>query len=385
MGKNYQRSWNQELVNAMKIQNIEAFKVVIPTSVKYAEAGGTYTSFVRSLVVRLTTDAGQVGVGDVHESVPGYTSETLDTMYEVVTKTYGPQLKGMDLESVELLHNKMIDSRRGNNFARCAVEMAAYDALARSRKISICTMLGGPVRNELQLVGGIGIDDLDVVVKRAVSMVSSGYRTIKLKIGTSNIKEDLLRVKEVRSAVGDEIMIRVDANAGYLLPDAIRVVRGIADLGVEHFEQPVARENVAGMAYLMRMGAVSILADESVHDAYDAIRIITEGAADGIKIKISKVGGFVEARKIIDIAEAAGVKLIIGNGICSSIEAAAELQLACAYSHVYPVAEMVGPAKLSSDLAKVPFNLDQGSIKLGTGAGLGVELSEEMLKKLQIY
>ena len=372
-------------MNAMKIENIEAFKVVIPTSVKYDEAGGTYTSFVRSLVVRLTTDAGQVGVGDVHESVPGYTSETLDTMYEVVTKTYGPQLKGMDLESVELLHNKMIDSRRGNNFARCAVEMAAYDALARSRKISICTMLGGPVRNELQLVGGIGIDDLDVVVKRAVSMVSSGYRTIKLKIGTSNIKEDLLRVKEVRSAVGDEIMIRVDANAGYLLPDAIRVVRGIADLGVEHFEQPVARENVAGMAYLMRMGAVSILADESVHDAYDAIRIITEGAADGIKIKISKVGGFVEARKIIDIAEAAGVKLIIGNGICSSIEAAAELQLACAYSHVYPVAEMVGPAKLSSDLAKVPFNLDQGSIKLGTGAGLGVELSEEMLKKLQIY
>lgn len=372
-------------MNAMKIQNIEAFKVVIPTSVKYAEAGGTYTSFVRSLVVRLTTDAGQVGVGDVHESVPGYTSETLDTMYEVVTKTYGPQLKGMDLESVELLHNKMIDSRRGNNFARCAVEMAAYDALARSRKISICTMLGGPVRNELQLVGGIGIDDLDVVVKRAVSMVSSGYRTIKLKIGTSNIKEDLLRVKEVRSAVGDEIMIRVDANAGYLLPDAIRVVRGIADLGVEHFEQPVARENVPGMAYLMRMGAVSILADESVHDAYDAIRIITEGAADGIKIKISKVGGFVEARKIIDIAEAAGVKLIIGNGICSSIEAAAELQLACAYSHVYPVAEMVGPAKLSSDLAKVPFNLDQGSIKLGTGAGLGVELSEEMLKKLQIH
>lgn len=369
----------------MKIKKIEAFKVTIPTSVKYEEAGGTYTSFVRSLVVRVFTDEGHIGIGDVHESVPGYTAETLDTMHEVVTKTYAPKLVGEDLESVELLHKKMFDSRRGNNFARCAIEMALFDALARARGISICSMLGGPVRKELQLVGGIGIDDIEVVVNRAASMVSAGYRTIKLKIGTSDIKQDLLRVREVRNAVGDDIMIRVDANAGYSLTDAIRVVRGLADLAVEHFEQPVARENVDGMAYLMRMGMVSILADESVHDAQDAIRIVSEGAADGIKIKISKVGGFIEARKIIDIAEAAGIKLIIGNGICSSIEAAAELQLACAYSHVWPVAEMVGPAKLKGDLATVPFNLDGGIISLTGGIGLGVDLAEQRLVDFAIH
>ena len=131
----------------------------------------------------------------------------------------------------------------------------------------------------------------------------------------------------------------------------------------------------------MRMGAVSILADESVHTAQDAIRIITAGAADGIKIKISKVGGFIEARKIIDVAEAAGIKLIIGSGICSSVEAASEVHLACACPHVWSVAEMVGPAKLAGDLAQNAFYLSDGTISLPAGAGLGGEGSEERVKK----
>lgn len=369
----------------MKITKVEVHRVSIPTSVKYAEAGGTYTSFVRSLVVRVFTDGGITGTGDVHESVPGYTAETLDTMHATVTQSYGPAVVGAELESVEVLHKTMRECRRGNGFARCAVEMALFDALARSRKLSICAMLGGPVRKELDLVGGIGIDETDVVVKRASAMVASGYRTIKLKVGRPEIQKDLAMVRAVRKAIGDEVKIRVDANAGYSPVDAMVVARALGNLNIEHFEQPVAGDDFAGMARLLRLGAVSIMADESVHNAQDAIRIVHEQAADGIKIKISKVGGFIEARRIVDVAEAAGIKVIIGNGICSSIEAASELQLACAYPHVYPVAEMVGPAKLAGDLAQEPFDLSTGKIHLAPGIGLGVELSEAKLYEYAIH
>jgi L-alanine-DL-glutamate epimerase-like enolase superfamily enzyme len=215
-------------------------------------------------------------------------------------------------------------------------------------------------------------------------MVASGYRTIKLKVGRPEIHQDLEMVRAVRKAIGDDIAIRVDANAGYSPVDALVVTRALGELNIEHFEQPVAGEDFAAMARLLRLGAVSIMADESVHTAQDAIRLVREKAADGLKIKISKVGGFIEARRILDVAEAAGIKVIIGNGICSSIEAASELQLACAYPHIYPVAEMVGPAKLAGDLAEKPFDLRSGKIQLTAGAGLGVDLSEAKLKEYTI-
>lgn len=361
----------------MKIDRIEANKIRMPTKIKYAQAGGTYTSFVQSLLVRVYTDTGIVGVGDVHVSVlPGYTSETLDTMHAVVTNAYAPALLGMELECVERLHAKMIETRRGNAFARCGIEMALFDALARARKIGICEMLGGPVQRELALVGGIGIDAPEAMAAQAASMVAAGYRAIKMKVGTANIHDDLLRVRTVRAAIGDAVPIRVDANACYAPTNAMAMARGLADLGVEHFEQPVAAENIEAMARLTRSGTVPILADESVHTAVDALRVITAGAADAVKIKISKVGGFIEARKIIDVAEAAGMKTVIGNGMGSSIEAASELHLACAYPHVHPVAEMVGPAKIAGDLAEQPFDLAQGVIRLPEGDGLGVTLSE---------
>ena len=112
--------------------------------------------------------------------------------------------------------------------------------------------------------------------------------------------------------------------------------------------------------------------------------VIKMGAADAIKIKISKVGGYIAARKIIDIAEASGTKLVIGQGICSSLEAAAEAHLACAYPHVHPVAEMVGPTKLKGDLVEPGLDLKSGYLELPPGPGLGVTLSMKAVERYTI-
>ncbi|MEO8441567.1 MAG: enolase C-terminal domain-like protein [Betaproteobacteria bacterium] len=367
----------------MKITKVETYQVSVPSKGEYKMARGSHDS-LRSLVVRIHTDEGIVGVGEAHQGVAGYSSETLGTMDAVVSGVYGPMLIGRELDGVERFAADMGVARRGNLFARCSVETALFDALGRARNLPIVAMLGGPVRTRLELSGSIGIDDPEVMAGKAAAMVAAGYRTIKLKVGTPEMAKDLARVREVRKAVGDGVAIRLDANSGYSLIDALTFVRGLADLAVQYLEQPVAADHWDGMAKLTRLGIVPILADESVHTPEDAYRLIAAGCADAIKIKISKVGGYIAARKIIDITEAAGIKLVIGQGICSSLEATAEAHLACAYPHVDPVAEMVGPTKLKGDLVEPPLDLSNGYLDLPKGNGLGVELSATALKQYTI-
>lgn len=364
----------------MKITKVETFQVSVPSKGDYKMARGTHDS-LRTLVVRIHTDAGIVGCGEAHQGVAGYSPETTATMDAVVSGVYGPLLVGRELAAVEQLALDLGIARRGNLFARCAVEMALFDALGRARGLPVVTMLGGPVRIRLELSGSIGIDEPEVMAQKAATMVAAGYRTIKVKVGMPDIAADLERVRAVRKAVGDTVAIRLDANSGYSPADALTFIRGLADLAIEYLEQPVAAEHIDAMAKLTRLGIVPILADESVHTPEDAYRFISAGATDAIKIKISKVGGYINARKIIDIAESAGIKLVIGQGICSSLEAAAEAHLACAYPHVHPVAEMVGPTKLKGDLVEPPLDLGSGYLELPAGPGLGVEFSMKAIRQ----
>jgi len=367
----------------MKVTQVETFRVKIPSKGDYRMARGVHDS-MRSVVVRIRTDGGVIGVGEAHQGVAGYTSETLGTMDAVIREVYGPLLVGRELDAVEGLSAELAVVRRGNLFARCAVETALFDALGRARGLSIAAMLGGPVRTRLELSGSIGIDEPAVMAEKAATLVAAGYRTVKVKVGTPNIAQDLACVRAVRKAVGDAVAIRLDANAGWSYTDALTFIRGLGDLAIEYVEQPVAAEYIDAMVKLTRLGIVPILADESVHTPDDAYRVISAGAADAIKIKISKAGGYIPARKIVDVCEAAGVKLVIGQGICSSLEAAAEAHLACAYPHVCPVAEMVGPEKLKGDLIEPGLDLRSGYLELPKGPGLGVTMSDAALARYTV-
>ena len=362
----------------MKITAVEAVKVRVPIKGDYRMAKGVHKA-LDSVLVRVVTDEGIVGVGDIHQGVAGYTSETVDTIFGVITGAYGPVLVGQELDSPERLHRLLTEERMGNPFARSGIEMAIFDVLGKQTGVSVAELLGGPVRKSVLLSGGIGIEAPEVAAQKVSDIVEAGYRTIKVKIGTDDVAQDIARVRACRKAVGDDIAIRIDANAGYNMTDALMVIKALGELNIEHVEQPVAGENWEGMARLRALGAVPIMADESIVTPSDAYRLVHMGACDVIKIKITKVGGYINARKIIDVCESSGTELVIGQGLCSSIEASAEAQLACAFSHVCPVAEMVGPAKLRDDLTDTPISLEGGQLSLPEGNGIGIDLSEEKL------
>ena len=364
----------------VKIVAVETAAVLVPSKGDYRMARGVHDA-LRSVVVRVRTDEGVVGAGESHQGVAGYTPETVETMRAVIDHIYGPLLVGRELEAVEALARDMALARQGNRFARCAVEMALWDAMGKACGRSVCALLGGPVRGRLALSASIGIDDADVMARKAAEYVSGGFRTVKVKVGTPDVSMDLVRVREIRRAVGAGVAIRIDANEGYAPDVAQAFIRGLDGLDIEHVEQPVAGPHLDAMARLAGMGIVPILADESVHSPEDAHRLIAMRAADAIKIKLTKVGGYIAARKIIDLAEAAGLKLVIGQGICSSIEAAAEAQLACAYPHIHEVAEMVGPTKLRGDLADPGLDLEGGFLALPEAPGIGLSPSQALLDK----
>ena len=232
----------------MKITAVEAYKVKVPIKGDYRMAKGVHKA-LDSVFVKILTDEGITGIGDIHQGVAGYTEETVDTIHAVITGAFGPALVGEELDSPERLHRLMTETRMGNPFARSGLEMAIYDALGKQAGVSVAALLGGPARREVKLSGGIGIETPEVAAEKVAAIVEEGYRTIKVKIGTDDIAQDIARVRACRKAVGDDIAIRLDANAGYDAIDALTVVKALGDLGIEHMEQPVAGSDWEGMQF----------------------------------------------------------------------------------------------------------------------------------------
>jgi L-alanine-DL-glutamate epimerase-like enolase superfamily enzyme len=140
---------------------------------------------------------------------------------------------------------------------------------------------------------------------------TDGYRTVVVKaIGRPD--EDIARVRTVRNALPTSCRIRVDCNGGYTREGAMRFLRGIADMGLEFVEQPVAGDDIEGMRRCRDVG-VPISADESLNTPSDALALIQAAACDVLNIKVPKVGGLMLSRHIASVAAAAGIPVVVGG------------------------------------------------------------------------
>ena len=203
--------------------------------------------------------------------------------------------------------------------ARTAPVRSAQQAAALVQTRPIGKAAGLPL---YRLLGGsnpvtesditIAIDPPEKMARLAREYVKRGFRILKIKTGI-NPDEDIEAVRMIREAVGPDIRLRIDANQGYDLCTACRVLEELKKLGVESAEQPLPRWDIDGMAELRKqVHGIAIMADESVHGIYDAHRVIRACAADVINIKLMKSGGIYPALKICAAAEAAGIPCMLG-------------------------------------------------------------------------
>jgi L-Ala-D/L-Glu epimerase len=166
-------------------------------------------------------------------------------------------------------------------------------------------------------------------------VTASGCRTAKVKVAEpgSVLADDVARVRAVREAVGPQVAIRLDANQGWTPDDAVTVLRALedADLGVELVEQPVAGEDVEGLASVRARVGLPVMADESLYSLVDLDRIIRLGAADLVNVKLAKCGSLTVGRDLLRRAEEAGLGTIVGSMMESHIGVGAAAALVAAH------------------------------------------------------
>lgn len=272
-----------------------------------------------------------------------------------------------DLDQVEDVIDAVEAAIPGEAAARCALDIALWDRLGRRLGAPLWKMFGkGPTRPMVTSFT-IGIDTMETMLRKADE--AAQYSILKIKLGR-DVAQDLAFMTELRRRMPEKTL-RVDANAGYSLDDALRAAAALADLGVEYLEQPLARGAFDDLKRLKDASPMPIFVDEDSHTARDLPRLA--GIVDGINIKLMKTGGITEARRMIALARTLGMRVMIG----CMIETAVGITAA---GHLAPYADNLD---LDGNLLTVndPFTglkcSPDGTLTLPDGPGLGVELRPE--------
>jgi L-Ala-D/L-Glu epimerase len=368
----------------MKIERVEVFGVAVPLVGEYKNAYLT-KSVQKSAVVRITASGGVTGLGNI-DPTPGYSKEQTADHLEVLRTKLAPVLVGLDPTNVHAVLAKIEPAVKGFLDSKAAIEMACVDLAARAAGVPVHTYLGGAVKDRLLFNAWIGILPPEEAARETLDWQKKGFRSAKIKVG-GNIEADADRVKAVREAVGPDFHIRIDANAGYDADTSIKLAKLVAPFKLQLFEQPVPDHDIAGMARVRREAnavGLPVMADESVLDHASLIRIIKADAADIVKVKIMKQGGFINTRRMIATAEAAGIRCVVGHGFGLGVNTMAEIMLAATSANVIDGLECVGPLKTADDIITRRIDLMRGSLALPGGPGLGVTLDDEKVAKYRL-
>jgi L-alanine-DL-glutamate epimerase-like enolase superfamily enzyme len=364
----------------MKLTAIEPYLVEVPLRAAFRNAHSVKT-VQRSVIVRVRTDGGVEGAGNVDPS-PGYSEATPEVIVAAIESRLAPALRGADAENIRGAISRMERAAAGALDAQAAVEMALVDLNGKMLGIPAHRLLGGAVREVIHLNGWIGIVEPEAAAAAARDFRARGYRSTKIKVGAS-VEQDRDRVAAVRAAV-PEMEIRVDANEGYDVESAIRLARALAPHGVRLFEQPVPRHDLAALAKVRRSIDIPVMADEAIGGLDTLVEVIRLEAADLIKVKVMKQGGLFRCLQAIDMAVAAGMHCVIGHGFGLTLNTLSELHVASTSESILEACESVGPAKLAGDLVTAPLVMETGSVRVPAEPGLGANLDEAALARYRV-
>jgi L-alanine-DL-glutamate epimerase-like enolase superfamily enzyme len=245
-----------------------------------------------------------------------------------------------------------------NYSAKAAIDMAMHDLAAKKLGIPLYKFFGITLRTDLATSFTISISDPDSMKKQTEK--NKGYHVYKVKVG---VPGDIEMVEAVRDAT--RARIRIDANEGWTLKEAISKIKKLEKLDIEFIEQPLHRDDFDGFRILRSKTDLPIIVDEGIFRASDIPRYI--GLADGINIKLSKSGGLREAMKMISVARAHKLKVMLGCMVETSVGITAAAQIASLVDY----ADLDGNILISDD----PFQgveVENGYLKLPDGPGLGV-------------
>jgi muconate cycloisomerase len=361
-----------------KIERIETAILDIPTIRGHVLS--MTTMMMQSIVlVTVRFSDGSTGLGE-GASIGGmsYGPESPESIKTAIDTYIAPLLEGRDGDDVNCAIGLVERAVRGNPIARCAVEIALWDGLARRLGVSIAQLFGGPVRTAMPVAWTLASGKSDTDIAEAEEMIDRRRHDIfKLKIGKRGVREDLAHVEAITRAVGDRASIRVDVNQAWSLTDARRGLAGLQAIGVELAEQPIRIGSLAALKSLTERTEIAIMADEQLNGPADALAVAAMQAADVFAVKIGQSGGLKRAAEVVAIGEAAGIGLYAGTMLEAGVSTAAAVQLFSTVEHLDWGTELFGPLLLKDEILSEPIIYRDFGVHLPEGPGIGVSLDAD--------
>ncbi|MBI4312571.1 MAG: mandelate racemase/muconate lactonizing enzyme family protein [Chloroflexi bacterium] len=359
----------------MKIASISWEGFALPFKSPYVTSGGQALSKY-GLLVFLRASDGLEGVGEASPVGPGSLAQV--RRLAGLLETNAASLVGGAFDPAE-------DSFPGFNLDPAldfGLETAYLDLLGKAQGKSISALMGWrPQRLPVNAI--IASDSPEEAAAEAVAALRQGFTTLKLKVGQA-LRRNIALVSHVRSAVGPAVRLRIDPNQGWTVAGAVDAIKRLSSFGLEYVEQPVAADDLAGMAEVRRATGVSIAADEALRSPADVHRIVEAKAADLLIVKAARLGGLRGSLRTIEMAAHEGVPSVVTSSLESGVGLAASAHLASALT-AHPFAHGLGTGLLyANDLTAQPLLPTGGVLATPAGPGLGVILDKVKLQKYAI-
>jgi len=282
-------------------------------------------------VIEIRDRQNRIGLGEAAPLV-GFRMESLAETEEVL-QGFQRSLINTEIKSLKDIEN-LLKTYDRTPAAKHGIELALLNLLAQSQELTLAQLLAnscnGKVRSQVPVNAVMGAIAPDLAATKAQAYIEQGYRCLKIKAGTQDFKSDWQRVAAVRSHVGNDIQIRIDANQGWSVAEAIANLKRLEFLHIEYVEQPVAAADLAGMAEVRRSQSIPIAADESVNNLAQLQRVIQTQAADIIILKPMALGGILTAHHAALIALQSGLDVVVTTTIDGAIARQAAFDLAAA-------------------------------------------------------
>jgi len=364
------------------IERVEIFGVKVPLIGTFI-SGGISKAEVKCVVLRLTASDGTVGISSLEPSASAKPPHTAVDFLATLRERVSDKLVGQDplnVHQIMMLMDVLAPEQRG---VGVVVEMACVDLACHMLNIPVHTYLGGAVTEKVEFNAWIGMLPPDEAAIEAKRWLKAGFLSAKIKVG-SGVLPDAERVAAVRGAVGSAMKLRIDANCQYDADTSLELCKLVKQYDLQLFEQPVPKNDIAGMVRVRSKGGIPIMADETIDGHESLLKVIKAGAADYVKFGVEQAGGILRATRMLATAEAAGLPVVVGHGFGLDPSTIAEIMLASTARIVVPGLECVGPLKFQDTVATSRLDISKGHISLPLGAGIGISLDEHKLERYGI-
>ena len=361
----------------MTITHTDIWKYSIPMH-PFTIATGTM-HYAQNIFIRIYTSNGAFGVGEC-SAFPMIVGETQATCFEMA-KEFAALWKQKDPLVIEQRMEELHAFTALNSTIKSAFDMALYDIAAKNAGVPLFQWLGGH-KKEIETDLTIGIDSPESMAATAVDFIRQGVRIIKVKLG-KHAREDVQRIKSIRKAIGDAARIRIDANQGWNYEDACFALAALAPYGIEFCEQPMRKWHDSLLPALRKQSTIKIMADESVFDHHDALRLIRNDACDYVNIKFSKSGGILEALKVNEACSSHQIPCMMGGMLESrvALTAFAHFAMACDNIIFYDMDTSMLGHKADPVMGGVRFN--GFFVEVPEVPGIGADVEDGFLKNCE--